>query len=352
MTGIRGTRRRSFDNIAIDAPQKPSLIPRLLKGTFYLVFLYATIAAIILTFSTQNLVPKEELTMRAEENSITVVVPTYNEASNIDEFNARLHKVVNKEKSGFNMKLEVIIVDDNSPDGTSKKVANFIQGMEALRKDPSHDPSMDKITTRLITRKNDRGLASAVVEGIKHAKNDVVIVMDADLSHPPEIIHEICFQLLMGKADFAIASRYTEGGKVENWPLTRKIISKGATYLARPLVGIHDPMSGMFALRRSMITKEVYSSLNLLGFKIGLELMVKINPKIIVEVPFTFVDRLHGKSKLKSKVYFEYIQQLISLYTFKFGYLICLAVILIPIFIAMMASQASASTAHHRVKLS
>lgn len=335
-------RRNSFDNIALDDSKAESpFIIRLLKGLAYLGFFYAVIGVFILAFSSQSLKSREELKMKTSEISVSIVVPTYNEAANIDEFNARMYKALSGEKSKFGLSVEVIIVDDDSPDGTSQIVNKYIKSMEALKKAENHDKSLDGLKTRLITRKNDKGLSSAVVEGIKHSTNDVVLVMDADLSHPPEMVHDLCYQLLMGKADFAVASRYVEGGKVVNWPFTRKMISIGATFLARPLVGIHDPMSGMFAFRRSMITSEVFSSLNLLGFKIGLELMVKLKPKRIVEVPFTFVDRVYGSSKLKTKVYFEYIQQLISLYLFKFGYFVCLAVILIPMLIVMRITRVS-----------
>ncbi|MHA1595097.1 MAG: glycosyltransferase, partial [Candidatus Baldrarchaeia archaeon] len=155
-----------------------------------------------------------------------------------------------------------------------------------------------------------RGLGSAVVDGFKIARGKVLGVMDADLQHPPEKILELLSAVENG-ADIAIASRYVEGGEIENWGLRRKIISKGATTLVHMLIPafkqIKDPLSGFFLVRRKVVEN---INLNPQGFKILLEILTKGNYSTVVEVPYRFKGRELGESKLNFKEYIKYLHQL------------------------------------------
>ena len=191
--------------------------------------------------------------------------------------------------------VEIVIVDDASPDGTGEYA-------EELGK---------QYPVSVVHRAGKLGLSTAVIEGFAKAKGDILVVMDADLSHPPEKIPEMVSRITDDGADMVVGSRYVPGGKVENWPIHRRAISKGATMLARWLTDIKDPMSGFFALRRPVIDGV---ELNPIGYKIGLEILVKGNISKAVEVPITFADRKAGKSKLGASVYLKYIDHCISLY--------------------------------------
>jgi len=126
---------------------------------------------------------------------------------------------------------------------------------------------------------------------------------------------------IKGRADFALGSRYMDGGQIKDWPLSRRIISMGATVLARPLVGVTDPMSGFFAVRKATWVDHA-DKLNPTGFKIALEFMVKCSIHRILEVPITFKDRVHGESKLKLHTQVLYVWQLLNLYWFEYPLLV------------------------------
>jgi dolichol-phosphate mannosyltransferase len=222
---------------------------------------------------------------------LSIVVPTYNEKENIQELIKRIFKVLGEN----NIDAEVVIVDDNSPDGTSKVA-------EELSKD---------YNIRVIIRKDERGLSSAAIRGMNDAKGDILCVIDADLSHPPEVIPDMLKQITEGKAELVIGSRRVEGGGIENWPMKRKVVSRCASLIARPLSKVKDPMSGFFMLKRSVIEGV---ELKPKGYKIGLEIIVKGNYEHLVEVPYVFKDRAAGESKLGGKVIKNYLSHVIGLY--------------------------------------
>ena len=226
---------------------------------------------------------------------LTVVIPTYNEAKNIPILVERIFKVFHE----HNLDGEVIIVDDNSPDGTWE-VARQLEGTNNLR---------------VLRRVDKRGLSSAVLYGIQQARGNIIGVMDGDLSHPPEKIPELVKPILSGESDFVIASRYVKGGNIENWPFSRRASSKLATLAARGLTHIKDPMSGFFFFR-----KEVLDGVELSprGFKIGLEILVKGKYKKVTEVPIIFSDRKYGASKLSGSVILDYFSHLLRLYRHRF----------------------------------
>jgi len=210
---------------------------------------------------------------------VSIVVPTYNEAGNISKLVRKIFFEFEENKIDG----EVIVVDDNSPDKTWEIV-------EGLKK---KFPKLD-----LIRRLGKLGLSSAVIEGWKISKGDVIGVMDADLSHPVDKIHELYNSIRRDNFDMAVGSRYVKGGKIEGWGFGRLFCSKGSTLLAKVFTKIKDPMSGYFMIRRDMVNID---DLDAKGFKILLEVAVKMKVKKIKEVPITFVNRAEGKSKASVK---------------------------------------------------
>jgi len=222
--------------------------------------------------------------------ALSVVIPTYNERDNIQPLMERIRKSF--PEGGY----EVVFVDDNSKDGTADAV-------KALSGYP----------VQLLVRKDKRGLASAVIDGVALAKAPVIGVMDADLQHPPETLPKLLESISAG-ADIAVASRYVPGGDCQGWSLTRRIISKGAIMLAHLLLPltrkVHDPMSGYFMFRRQSVDM---AKLKPTGFKIMLEMLV-ISGGRTAEVPYVFEVRSRGESKLSSKTQLDYLRHLWSLF--------------------------------------
>lgn len=219
------------------------------------------------------------------------MIPTLEEAGNIDPLLERIFAAVR----GQPFDIEVIVVDDGSVDGTPDRVRSWTQ------EHPVH----------LLERRPEGGLAGAVLAGARRARGDVVVVMDADLSHPPERIPDLVRPVLRGETEMAVGSRYVEGGSTPDWPWHRRLISRVASWLAWPLVDVHDPMSGFFAVRR---TRLLETSSAASGYKIGLEVIVAGGESIAVEeVPIEFSDRLHGRSKLGAGQVWRYLDRLRSL---------------------------------------
>ncbi len=229
---------------------------------------------------------------------VTIVVPTYREAENIPILAERLFAAL----AAANLSGEMLIVDDDSRDGT-------VESVDSLAK---------TYPIRLITRVGERGLSSAVVRGFTEANYDLLLCMDADLSHPPEAVPEMLRRITVDGAAFCIGSRYVEGGTTkEDWGLLRHVNSWGATLLAKPLTNARDPMAGFFCLRRSTFDRAVSAGLNPIGYKIALEIAVKAGCAVISEVPIEFSDRLHGTSKLSLKQQLLYLKHLLHLYRFR-----------------------------------
>jgi dolichol-phosphate mannosyltransferase len=185
---------------------------------------------------------------------------------------------------------ELIVVDDGSPDGT----ADIAEGLGKT------------YPIRVVRRPGKAGLASAVVAGFAAARGDTLLVMDADLSHPPEVAPKLV-DTIAGGADLAVGSRYVSGGGVMDWPMKRQIVSRVACLMGQVLVPVRDSTSGFFALRRSVVDGV---KLNPIGFKIGFEVMDRGKYKKVVEVPYTFRDRELGSSKFGQREVMQYVQQL------------------------------------------
>ncbi len=219
---------------------------------------------------------------------LSIVIPTYNEKENIQ----KLIKKIQSEFKENRINGEIIIVDDNSPDGTGRILENLKKKQKNIR---------------VVHRKGKLGLSSAVLEGWKIANGNILGVMDADLSHPPEKIKELFKAIEKGEADFTIGSRYIKGGKIEGWNFKRKLMSKTATLLSRIYTKVKDPMTGFFMIKKDVI-KNV--DLNPKGFKILLEIIIKGKYKNIKEIPITFTNRVEGKSKAGTKEILYYLQNL------------------------------------------
>lgn len=222
---------------------------------------------------------------------LSIVVPTYNESENILILIEKLTEVQTGVAS------EIIVVDDNSPDGTALLVERLNQS-----------------NVRTIIRQGKRGLSSAVIEGIEQAKGEYVLVMDADLQHDEGIILQMLALLENQNLDIVVGSRYIDGGGVGEFSKLRSKVSKLATSLANKFIGleIQDPLSGFFIVKRSYVLP-ILDSLSGKGFKILLDIILssKSAPKI-GEVPYVFKTRLAGKSKLNSVIVLEYLVLLLE----------------------------------------
>ena len=227
----------------------------------------------------------------------SVIVPTYREAENLVVLIPRITRAM----ESAHTTAEIIVVDDDSNDGT-------FEVCERLR-------STNNV--KLKTRKNQRGLATAVLHGLREARGEILVVMDADLSHPPEMLPDIIGAVRNG-AEMAVGSRYVAGGVTEkSWGAFRWLNSRAATILARPLTSLSDPMAGFFAVRRSVLSRA--GTLNPIGYKIGLEILVKCGCRLVKEVPIHFVDRTRGVSKMGLREQWNYLVHLMRLYEFKFS---------------------------------
>ena len=226
---------------------------------------------------------------------ISVVVPTYKEADSIQEVIRRSGQALVASGEEY----ELIVVDDNSGDGTAELAEEL--GSE--------------FHVRILRRAGRLGLATAVVDGWKVAKGDLLGVIDADLQHPPEILVALAAALRQSNADLAVASRYIAGGGTSDWELIRRVISSGATHLAASVLPlklsvVSDPMSGMFVVRAGAISG---AELSPRGYKILLEVLARGRVEHVVEVPYQFEERTRGASKLGARQYAEYLAHLVRL---------------------------------------
>jgi dolichol-phosphate mannosyltransferase len=222
---------------------------------------------------------------------VSVVVPTYNEAQGIEKLISALTTVF--KNAGING--EIVIVDDNSPDGTGALV----------------DSLAAKYPVRCVHRAGKLGLSSAVIDGWNTSQAPILGVMDADFSHDPNVVPQLINAIRNGDCQLAIGSRYVAGGGITNWPWRRKITSRVAIALARPLTSVKDITSGFFFFKREVIDGV---KLDPIGFKIGLEVILKGKYSRVKEFPYVFTDRTAGTSKLNSGEIVNYLKQLSKVY--------------------------------------
>jgi dolichol-phosphate mannosyltransferase len=234
----------------------------------------------------------------ARQLDVSVIVPTLDEAENLPPLLARIERAMGARS------WEAIIVDDDSTDGTPAICEQL-----ALR-----------YPLRLVIRhRTTDGLSGAVLHGMAIACGRALVVMDADLQHPPEAIPYLLAPLNAGDAEFTLGSRYVPGGTTaHDWTLPRRLNSGLATLLARPFAtSVRDPMSGFFALRRDTFQRA--RRLAPLGYKIALELICKCRVRRVVEVPIHFGLRTAGRSKLTLKQQAHYLRHLARLYAFTYA---------------------------------
>jgi dolichol-phosphate mannosyltransferase len=268
-----------------------------------------------------------ELQLRKDPAVLSVIIPTYNESKNILDLLIRLRKVMSQ---SISLTPEIIVVDDNSPDNTGGIVESYTDNnSEQNPKESKSDfheiqgDYFDHITPtqgcsiKVVHRSQKTGLVSAILDGIKSSTGQYILVMDADLSHSPELIPKMISELEKPEIDIVVASRYALGGSIIGWPIKRRLLSKGAVKIAKyglPIrKEVEDPMSGFFALKRHIIENITIDSA---GYKILLEILVKASEARVKEVPYTFKDRKAGQSKLDKHVIFEYIKAVYNLYRY------------------------------------
>jgi len=225
----------------------------------------------------------------------SIVIPTYNEAGGIE----RLIEAVDAVFKQNALDGEIVVVDDNSPDGTGAIVERL----------------SSRYPVRCLHRPGKLGLSSGVIDGWKFARpeSEAVGAMDADFSHDPRVVTQMVRALENGY-DLAIGSRYVPGGGIENWPWRRKVTSLVAIALAKPLTPVRDITSGFFLVRRSSLEGV---ELDPIGFKIGLEVIAKARYRKAIEVPYVFTDRVAGSSKLNQGEILNYLRQLGRIYRAK-----------------------------------
>ncbi len=224
---------------------------------------------------------------------ISIVVPTFSEADNLAELYARISAALGAES------WELIVVDDDSPDGT----ADLVRGLA------NRDQRV-----RCIHRIGRRGLATAVIEGALSSSAPFVAVMDADLQHDETLLPVMLNELRSRELDIVVGSRYVAGGGTGDWEEGRRRISRVAGRLARGLVpeSLNDPRSGFFAVRSEAL-RGAARGLSGYGYKILLDLFVSSDrPLRFAEIPYTFKPRLRGESKLDSLVAWEYLMLLVD----------------------------------------
>jgi dolichol-phosphate mannosyltransferase len=231
------------------------------------------------------------MTTELSENRFALVVPTLNEAGNIDKMLAKLTHVL----SQTHFEYEIVVVDDGSTDGTVKQVREW------TKRDPR---------VRLLCRAGERGLAGAVLYGWSQSSATLLGVIDADLQHPPQLLPELL--KAVERADIAIASRYARNNGTKGWNPLRAAVSRLSTLVAAPLISkkhlaVTDPMSGFFVIRRRCIAGLTFQTA---GFKLLLEILVRGRIRTVREVPYHFGLRQAGRSKANASVAFHYLHLL------------------------------------------
>ena len=225
------------------------------------------------------------------ENSFALVVPTLDEAGNIDRLLTELTATLSETRYDY----EIVVVDDGSTDGT----------VDRVRDRTKLDPRI-----RLLSRKGERGLAGAVLYGWSQSQANLLGVIDGDLQHPPELLPELL--KAAEQADIAIASRYAQNHGTKGWNPLRAAVSRLSTLVASPLIykkhlRVTDPMSGFFVIHRRCIEGLTFQTS---GFKLLLEILVRGRIRKAQEIPYQFGLRQAGRSKASATVALHYLHLL------------------------------------------
>ena len=230
----------------------------------------------------------------------SIILPTYNERDNLPI----IYYLLDKTFAGAKLQYEVVIVDDSSPDNT-------LEVAEAIQK------SYGKDHVTIVSRKGKLGLGTAYIAGLKAAKGERVILMDADLSHHPKFIPQMVEIMDKEMVDIVTGTRYRRGGGVYGWDLKRKVTSRGANFLADFLLnpGVSD-LTGSFRLYERQVLEQILPQVQCKGYAFQMEIIVRSKKAgfTVSEVPITFVDRIYGESKLGAKEIVMYAQGLVQLF--------------------------------------
>jgi dolichol-phosphate mannosyltransferase len=228
----------------------------------------------------------------AHAHSVSIIVPTLNEEENIGPLVSQITACAVPFR-------EILFVDDHSTDATRAEI-HALEGSHPIRLIEQDDA--------------DLGLAGAIMSGARAAEGEILLVMDADLSHPPERINDLLAPLFAGTADLVVGSRYVKGGSTPGWPIWRRIVSRAGAALAYPLTGLQDSMCGFFAIGRSRLLELAPQTS---GFKIVFETMVRADGTLRVrEIPIAFRERVRGKSKMSFGIalrfFFRWVRAMIQ----------------------------------------
>ncbi len=225
---------------------------------------------------------------------LSIVVPTFRERANIGPLIEAFEGVFGPDPAA----VELLVVDDNSQDGIDEVVRE-----------------MARPWVRLIVRTDlPPDLSLSVLRGFDEARFDTLVVMDCDLSHPPDRIPDLVGAL--GEAEFVLGSRFIDGGSTSHeWGPLRWLNSQVAILLTRTLIDLKDPMSGFFALKRATFDRA--KGLDPTGYKIGLELIVRCHCEPVREIPIHFENRVRGKSKLTLVQQLRFVQHLLRLHRYR-----------------------------------
>ncbi|MCM8535679.1 MAG: glycosyltransferase [Lentisphaeraceae bacterium] len=226
----------------------------------------------------------------------SLIIPVYNESENLPILVEDICRL------GIDSLQEIIIVDDSEDDSTKNSIKPFL----------------DKVSINYIHRRQRLGLATAVIEGFQEAKSDWLICMDGDGSHPVSMLASFEKSMNDAALDVLVGSRYIAGGALaSDWPWYRRLVSKLFCLFVRPLTAVSDSMSGCFAVRKKAFLENA-PTFSPIGYKILLELLVKIPEVKFKEVPLCFSQRMKGDSKITQKIMLESICHIYKLYKFKY----------------------------------
>ncbi len=223
---------------------------------------------------------------------VTCVIPTYNEVKNIKPLIEEIYAQIDTAR----IQLDILIVDDNSPDGT----ADEVRRMAAV------------YPVDVLVREGKMGLGSAVRAGFAHTESPYILVMDADMSHDPSVLN-VMFEALLAH-DIVIGSRFLSESYVQDWKPARKALSYIGVWMAKHLTRVEDPLSGYFAIRRDVISGV---ALTTVGYKILFEILIKGRYDSVTEIPFTFRIRTESVSKLNVSEYRQFFSQCVTYWWWK-----------------------------------
>jgi dolichol-phosphate mannosyltransferase len=227
-----------------------------------------------------------------------VIIPTYNEKENV----LKIAEAV----FALPMSFDVLIIDDGSPDGTAQLVKNH----QVIRDGKLH----------LVERKGKLGLGTAYICGFRWGLEhgyDYICEMDADFSHPPQDLMRLVHACTTGGADVAVGSRYVKGGKVENWPADRLILSYGASVYVRIVtwMPVKDPTAGFVCYKRKVLETIDLDKIRFIGYAFQIEMKFAAHTSgfVVQEIPITFIDRVEGTSKMNSGIISEAIMGVLQM---------------------------------------